>query len=269
MPSFAQTAPSTWWKRLCQVNQSTNTGVDATTRNLQTGDGASSSINFSDDVLMIQPQNDDTTGTFLVKENGGDNILTVDTTNSKVLAGASQVAVNTLFKEFAVYDLSPVAGTHHLMSTQTGLTSAGATTDLVVSSNGTGTNPSTTVTVTSASSSIVPHYWYLSNNITVDQVQVILACDAASTVNLHLNSYSVVTGSGSTAGDLTSGTVNASSGGAGSLSPITVGPGRISITTLTLDSADINSGKVVLANIENVGGTDDVTAQLIVKYHIR
>ena len=82
--------------------------------------------------------------------------------------------------------------------------------------------------------------------------------------------YSVVTGSGSTAGDLSSGAVLAQTGSnSGSLSPITIGDDRASNGTLTINTANVNSGKVVVAFIENVGGTDDVSVQLSVKYHLR
>ena len=44
-----------------------------------------------------------------------------------------------------------------------------------------------------------------------------------------------------------------------SLSPISVGDAKISIATLTVENADVDSGKVIIAYVENVGGTDDVT----------
>ena len=90
-------------------------------------------------------------------------------------------------------------------------------------------------------------------------------------MNFHVMSFDVTTGSGSTAGDLSNGIYNAASGTTDpdSLSPITVENDRITITTLTIENADINSGKVVFATYENVGTTDDISVQLIIKYHIR
>ena len=67
MPTFQGNPFSNFYKRIFQVSQSSNTGVDATTRNVQTGDGVNTSVSISDDVLQVQPQNDDTTGTFVVK----------------------------------------------------------------------------------------------------------------------------------------------------------------------------------------------------------
>ena len=89
MPTFLGKTFNSYFKNLLGMNQSTNTGVDATTRLVQDGAGQSTSLSLSDDVLSVQPVNDDTTGAMLVKNQGGANILAVDTTNAKVLVGAS------------------------------------------------------------------------------------------------------------------------------------------------------------------------------------
>ena len=88
------------YKTDVSVSQTSNVGFDSTTRKLCSGDGADSALSLSDDVLSVQPVNDNTTGTMLVKNQGGSNILSVDTTNSKVLMGASQVAANTQYAYF-------------------------------------------------------------------------------------------------------------------------------------------------------------------------
>ena len=95
MPTFLGKTFSTYFKNILGINQSSNTGVDTTTRVVHDGAGNSTSISLSDDVLSVQPVTDDTTGTMLVKNQGGSNILAVDTDNSKVLIGASQVSANT------------------------------------------------------------------------------------------------------------------------------------------------------------------------------
>ena len=106
MPTFQGNPFSNFFKRILQINQSSNTGVDATTRNLQTGDGVNTAVSLSDDVVKVQPQNDDTTGTFVVANKAGNSILSVDTTNSKVLMGASQYALNTQYVHFGVTNTS-------------------------------------------------------------------------------------------------------------------------------------------------------------------
>ena len=72
----------------------------------------------------------------------------------------------------------------------------------------------------------------------------------------------MASGTGSGAGDLSSGTLLAHNG-----STLTTGNDRVTTTTLTIDSANVAADKVVIATFENVGATTDVTAQLIVKYH--
>ena len=72
----------------------------------------------------------------------------------------------------------------------------------------------------------------------------------------------MASGTGSGAGDLSDGTLLAHNG-----STLTTGNDRVTTTTLTIDSANVAADKVVLAFIENVGATTDLTAQLIVKYH--
>ena len=87
---------------------------------------------------------------------------------------------------------------------------------------------------------------------------------------MHLNSYSIVTGTGATSGNLADGTSHALSGSStGSLSPIAVAANQISNGTLTIISDSISSGRVVLVAIENVGSTDEISGNVSIKYHIK
>ena len=99
MPTFSQTTFSSFFKRILQFGHSGNNGTPTSTTNIQSGDGVATSVSLSDDVLQVQPQNDDG-NTFLVKNNAGNNILAVDTDNSKLLGGASQTALNTQYAYF-------------------------------------------------------------------------------------------------------------------------------------------------------------------------
>ena len=270
MPSKTGKAPASYYKSDVSVNQTTNVGFDSTTRLLISGDGASSAASLSDDVLSVQPINDDTTATMIVKNQGGSNILAVDTTNSKVLCGSSQVPALTLNQSFCLSDANAsVAGTHYLLPIP--ITDATGASRYVPPAFGTGTNPLTSLTHSADPWAYLPAYWYLQNNITLDEVRILARAEGDTTMNFHVMSFDVTTGSGSTAGDLSNGIYNAASGTTDpdSLSPITVENDRITITTLTIENADINSGKVVFATYENVGTTDDISVQLIIKYHIR
>jgi hypothetical protein len=83
-------------------------------------------------------------------------------------------------------------------------------------------------------------------------------------------SYTLQTGAGATAGDLSEGAVIAQTGSnSSSLSPVTVGDDRVSNGTLTINTTDINDAKALVVFAENVGGTDDITLQVNLKYHLR
>ena len=68
------------YKDILQMNNS-NSGVDTYSRNVVDGEGTESAINLSDDQLMLQPQNDDTTTLLRVRGKSGTNLLLVDSTN--------------------------------------------------------------------------------------------------------------------------------------------------------------------------------------------
>ena len=63
MPTFEGNPFKQFYKRIMQLNQSSNAGVDSTTRELETGDGVKTALSLSDDVLQVKPQSDNTTGT--------------------------------------------------------------------------------------------------------------------------------------------------------------------------------------------------------------
>tara|TARA_Y100000034_G_C6891887_1_gene410459 strand:+ start:995 stop:1783 length:789 start_codon:yes stop_codon:yes gene_type:complete len=262
MPTFQNTTFSSFFKRILQVSQTSNTGVDATTRAVQTGDGVATSISISDDVLSVQPQNDNTTGAFLVKNQGGSNILAVDTTNSLVKAGVSQVNTLTMVKEMGLYEFSPnTAGYHYpLIANRVGMQGAEALT--YDEDWGNGTDPSATLDVSGLTDpeNAIAVYWYLDNNITLDSVRFLAIADGSVTLNFHLESYTLDTSSNH--GDLSSGTTCASASVSATATTVKTG-------TFTLDSADIDSGKVVVGFVENATDTSDVSCSFQINYHIR
>ena len=82
MATFTGNPFSNFYKRILQISQTTNTGVDSTVRSVESGDGSPTSVSLSKNVAQVQPQATDTTGAFLVNNQGGSSILSVDTTNS-------------------------------------------------------------------------------------------------------------------------------------------------------------------------------------------
>ena len=77
----------------------------------------------------------------------------------------------------------------------------------------------------------------------------------------HVYSYDLDTSSNH--GDLSNGTLLAHIGSSMSATSTT-----IKTDTLTIDSASVSAGKIVVAFVENEGGTGDITSQLNIKYHI-
>ena len=254
---------SQFYGDLFQIDNS-NSGVDGSVRQVKDGTGDTFSIYCSNDKFKVQPSADSTTNT-VIYDKDGNALVTIDSTNDLVKAGIGQHIINTQFKEFGVFDFSPIAGTHHPLVVNGGLSEGTAYTGDVNAGNwgGTGTNPATSLTVSSVAEQLVPSLWLLQQNITIDQIQYVMSADGSTTVNLHVMSYDVATGTGSTAGDLSNGAV------IGDSSALTVGDDRVSNGTIAVQTADNNSGKAIVVFAENIGGTDDISVQVNLKYHLR
>ena len=275
MPTFTSKKFSDFYKNLFGINQSSNTGVDSTTRNVHDGAGNHTSISLSDDVLSVKPVNDDTTGAFLVKNSGGSNILAVDTTNSKVLAGASQVAVNTQYAYFGV-DYKAVgslgsgwaADTHYAVPFSSSSYTVDARTSLgsSTSSSFNDTNPASSLTISTTAHQTVRMYWYVPDNITIDAVHWWHGANLATgdSTAAHLMAYTVDVDNGSTSGDLSSGVVVADG------ATITnAGYEQIYYQSMTIQSADVNAGKVILFTFASDTVNSDFSISANIKYHIR
>jgi len=265
MPSFTGKTFSNFYKNILGINQSGNTGVDATTRKVHDGAGNSTSISLSDDVFAVQPVNDDTTATMLVKDQGGDSILTVDTTNSKVLVNAGQVVANTNYAIFGVNYAnfsSCAANTHYPVPFAMGGQALSNDVDF-----GTGTDPddsfTTANTDTQFASQIVPMIWRLPDNITISSVTSIEGADDSTgdTTRMHLKSFDFTSGSTSC---LTNGALLAHN------SDVTnAGNEQAYLTTWTVDQADVNASKAILCFIRSDSVNSDYSVTVTVKYFIK
>ena len=257
--------PASYYKNDLAIDQNTNTGIDSTTRAEHDGAGQSTAITLSDDVLSVQPVSDNTTGTMLVKNQGGSNILAVDSTNEKVLVNAGQVAANTQYVIFGVnyVDYSTLLANKHyaVPFIAGGLT---ATNDVDF---GTGTDPddsfTTADTDTQQASQIVPMIWRLPDNITISSVTHLEGADEAAgdTTRMHLKSYDFTSGSTSC---LTNGTLLAHSDdttNAGSEQPY--------LSTWTVDSANVNANKAILCFFRSDSVNSDYSLTVTVKYFIK
>ena len=216
----------------------------------------------------------DTTAVLNVKDKDNNALLAVDSTNDLVKLGIGQHTANTQIQSFGMFDFSPTAGNHHPLTTSSFMNSVGASdyTALVNAGvwGGSGANPATSLTIASVAEQFIPSVFLLQQNITIDEIQYMVSADGSTTVNIHVMSYTMQTGSGATAGDLSEGAVIAQTGSASdNLSPVSVGDDRVSNGTLTLNTSDIGDGKALVIFAENVGGTDDITLQVNLKYHLR
>ena len=269
MPTFTNNTFSSFYKRIFQISQTTNTGADSTIRAVETGDGVATVISLSDDVLSVQPVNDDTTGTMLVKNNAGNNIFAVDTNNSKLLGGASQTALNT---QYATFSINYIDGSGMIADRHYGIpfgSTAIATTINLGSSTSSSfndTNPASSYTHSAFAMNSVLTYWYVPDNITIDAVHWFHGADAdaGDDTATHLMAYTVDTGNGSTGGDLSGGVVVADGANI-----TNAGQEQIYYQSMTIQSADVDAGKVVLFTFAADTINSDYSIIATVKYHIR
>ena len=103
MPTKTSRKYSDYYINDVAIDQSSNAGVDATTRKLQDGAGKNTSMAVSDDVFSVQPVTDDTTGAMLVKNKSGTTVFSVDTVGSIVKCGNSKINALTHYAYFNAF----------------------------------------------------------------------------------------------------------------------------------------------------------------------
>jgi len=251
------------YKDLLQMDNS-NSGIDTGLRYIQDGEGTQSCVSISDDNLKIQPQNDDTTAVFGVADNNSNLLLKVDSSNDLVKAGIGQHIVNTNIKEFA---MDTAEENPAVADTWYSLTSTFNHNDANELAMGTGSTPSTTLTIANTAYLTVKHYWYVPFNISIDSCNVWFGADAATgdVVKFSVMSYTVDSANGSTGGDLSSGVENC-------VSPATItGAGREQAyyQALTVSTADVDAGKVIMACVAQDGTNADLSVNMQLVYHLR
>ena len=272
MPTFRGNTFANFFNRILQIDQSSNSNVDSTTRSVQSGGGTNTSISLSDDQLLVKPQTDDTTSTLDVKTSGGTSILTADTTNKRILCGSGQVNALTQYKEFSCVNLAPTAG-HHMIIASKG--EVFHNTDALEEVGlGNGEDPATTFDISAGTdtTNIVPLYWYLPDAITVVAVHVLAGGSVASPSNdLNFQLYSYALDTSSNHGDLSDGILVAgtSQDPAATSSFITdIHEDLIKYQSLANCPTDVAAGRVILATVESTG-SDVISVNMVVKYHIQ
>lgn len=252
---------SSWFGDILKVVNS-NSGLTTAAQAVYDAKGNKSALNLSKDHLNIQPQNADTTSTFKVSNLAGGTKFVVDTTNTA--AKFNNVHLNTMSKRWSCFDISPTQGAHHVLALggAAGSEDSGAA-DWSPTSLGTSDDPSTTASIgANEAINLLPSIWWLDYTINIDSVTVLAQAAASTTLNFHVMKYTMATGSGAGAGDLSSGAVLCDG------SALAVDDDRIVKQSMTIGTSAVPVNSVIVCTVENVGGTDDVSATLEMTYHI-
>tara|TARA_R100000781_G_scaffold19371_2_gene14891 strand:+ start:1276 stop:2061 length:786 start_codon:yes stop_codon:yes gene_type:complete len=260
MGSLAGKSPADTYKSLLKVADETN-GVSTTLSAIEDGEGTSSCLSISDDNFNIQPQNDNTTSTFRVRDTSNNTILAADTSNSTVKVGSSQAHANTQILEFSAYRLVPVAGTHYFIPCS-GNNFAGSA--LAEVACGTGTDPDTTLDAGATTDELVNMLFLAPYNLTIDGVKFMVSTDTDTdtTINVHLYKFTMTNAGGTSDGNLSSGTLLANG------QATNVDRNVLKTVTASIDSSSVSADEVIACFVENVTNTDDINIRVQVKYHI-
>tara|TARA_R110002096_G_scaffold1699_4_gene8940 strand:- start:865 stop:1449 length:585 start_codon:yes stop_codon:yes gene_type:complete len=131
---------------------------------------------------------------------------------------------------------------------------------------GTSAEPATSYTTAAGSEThagyLLPSIWYLPDNIYVDAVYSLEGADTATgdTSRMHLYSYDFTSGSTSA---LTNGTLLAHNTDVNN-----AGSEQIYLSTWTIDSPSVSSGKAILAFFRSDSISSNYSVSVKVKYHL-
>ena len=254
--------PANYFERLLQLERPGTKGITNTEYPVSSGEGQKSALSLAISSASIKPFVSDGTTLFTIKNLADTTIFAVDSTNTLVKAGISQANVLTMEKEMGLYQFSPnTAGYHYpLISNKGGMQGAEALT--YDDDWGNATDPPTSLDVSGLTDpeNAIAVFWYLDHNITLDSVRYLARCDTSATLNFHLYSYTIDTSTNY--GDLSAGVVNANTSVSAASATIRTG-------TFSLNTANIDAGKVVVGVVENATDTGDISVNFNIKYHIR
>tara|TARA_R100000808_G_C2138521_1_gene146552 strand:- start:309 stop:1097 length:789 start_codon:yes stop_codon:yes gene_type:complete len=261
MPGLKNTTISGGYKSLVRIDD--NNGIGSSAVQCTDGDGNSTSMKMSKNLVQVQPSDSDGNA-FEVNTSSASNKFRVNTNTPYVTALGHYV--NTQYAYFGVnyVDVSSFAANkHYPISFMAANGGASLTNDVDF---GTGTDPDTTFTTADTdsqyASQLVPMMWYVPDNISIDSVCSIEGADAATgdTTRMHLMSYTFNSGSTSA---LASGTLLAHN------SDVTnAGNEQAYKSTWTVDSASVTAGKVILAFFRSDSVNSDFSLNITVKYHL-
>jgi len=261
MGSLAGKSPANTYKSLLKVADETN-GVSGSASQIEDGEGTSTCLQISTTVAHFKPASD-VNAALKVERANGDDLLTVDTNNSLVKVGTSQVSATTQLLTFSAYRLVPSSAGDHMFIPIAGMAEFGVGTAAEVQM-GTGTNPSTSSDKGNTTDELVNMLFPVPFNMTIDAVKVLASndSDADCVYNYHLMSYDMVADGTTNDGNLSNGIVLADG------QATAVDRNVLKSTDLTIQSSSVTSGKVIACCVENETNTNDINIQVQVKYHI-
>ena len=250
------------YKDLLQMNNS-NSGIDAGTRTVVDGEGTASSLNISSSRTIVQGGSDTSTK-FAVQDADSNNLLLVDSSNDLVKAGAGQHIVNTQVKDFCITSVNSQPSS---ADTWTALSSIGSARFVAAVELGTGSTPATSLTISTTANNVAQAMWYVPFNITIDSCNVWFGADAASgdAVKFSVMQYAVDSANGATSGDLSSGSELCNQ----SLPFNGQGYEQAYYGAMTVASANVDAGKVIMACVHQNGTNADLTVNMQLVYHLR
>ena len=258
MGTLAGKSPASTYKSLLKVADETN-GISTSVSQLEDGEGTASCLSISDDQLLIQPQNDNTTNTFGIRQADGTYLLKVDTSNAVINLGSTATPANSQLLEFHAKTLVPVAGTHYFV----GKGSSAYFGTSVETSCGTGTDPDTSLDAGAVTDDLLQNLFIVPVNLTIDSVKFIVSTitDTDTVINVHLYSFDMANTGGTNDGNLSNGTLLANG------QATAVDRNVIKTVTCSIDSASVTANKVIACFVENETNTDSIMLQTQVLYH--
>ena len=258
MGSLAGKSPKDTYKSLLKVTDETN-GVTSSVSVIQDGNGSDTCLSVSERSLKINPSINNIT-TFEVENASGNNLLTVDTSNSSVKVGSSQTPTNTQILNFHARNLVPASsGTHYFVGRIASLYDS----NFRESPNGTGTDPDTSYDGGISTDDYLENLFLVPLATTIDAVKFMVSTstDTDCIINVHLMSFDITNAGGTDDGNLTNGTLLANG------QATSVDRNVIKTVTCSIDSASVTANKVIACFVENETNTDSIMLQTQVLYH--
>tara|TARA_R100000152_G_C6772789_1_gene199850 strand:+ start:1165 stop:2010 length:846 start_codon:yes stop_codon:yes gene_type:complete len=268
------------YKNLVTIDNTIGSGFDGTARKLQDGAGSNVAIGLGTDIVEVQGDAN-STSLFKVNNIAGQNVLRADSVNNEVKLGTDLVFAMTsqevFYWESNHDDVAANTWYNMFHSCQPGVLGGSEVHQNLGISLGTGSEPSTTITNSTASNSdhvgnyFSMYFWRLFNKIRIDSVHFDYmirhegAAASSPVVEIRLYEYTNSDGYSGSSGNFASGTKLASHS-----STLTCTSAHKSETlTIDLSQIDTPANKVVVPTVRlTTVGDYDMICKLYVNYHL-